>query len=176
MKKLYRGAVVWLGLLMAFLILSAPYAFAAGKGKSVTNDVVQAVVQKMLKDGALTQSCVKEAGGESKIIKVTSINLNAKGSPQFEVTAGETPTSCTMGARSAMIWLYDNQGNGYRFLLDAGATDQFKTTKEMTHGYYDIETAVYLQGGAVLDITHFKFNGKVYRKTSSREMKNKDMK
>lgn len=170
--KLFKEQSLKVLIILIFMVFSLPIEAVTGN-KKVSNDVIRDLVQKMTEDGFLNQDCINQAGGIDKVINVELIGLSKNGKPQFEISAGEEPTSCTIGARSSYVWLYDKRDNNYMLILDAGVTDQLKKTKEVTNGYFDVEVGVYIQAGAVLYIENFKFNGKVYEKKSSREVKNK---
>ena len=149
---------IFLSLLFLIVSLFATNV-AAQKGGAATQ---KAIVKQMVSGGALTNDCVREAGGASKIVSIKSMDLNSDGKPEFIV---EGNTGCAFGANSPYSWVYGKSGNSYKMLFDAGTNQGISRKKTKTNGYYDLKVT-YLGNASTnweAETTTHKFNGTRYQ-------------
>lgn len=132
---------------------------AAQKVSAVTQ---KAIVKQLVNDGELTNDCVREAGGASKIVGIQSVDLNSDGKPEYIVMGSR---GCAFGAKMPYGWVYGKSGNGYKMLLSAGVNIEIARKKTKTRGYYDLKVDVMgnYSTNWQAESTTYKFNGTRYQ-------------
>ena len=128
------------------------------KESTATNEVKRRIVDQMVKDDQLQQSCIDEAGGIKNAIDIKSVSLSPNGE-QYLLFGG----SCGFGARTPIYWVYENRNGIIKMLGILGATDNVKITTQRTNGYYDIQISSYYGGDNSFHTFRFKFNGNEYK-------------
>ncbi len=56
-----------------------------GQTKRVNTETQKAIVQQLVSDSELTNACVREEGGSSKVVSIETMDLNRDGKPEFLV-------------------------------------------------------------------------------------------
>lgn len=146
--------------LLLFLII--PLFAADVVAQNVSAATQKAIVKQMVSDGALTNDCIREEGGASKIVSIKPLDLNSDGKSEFIV---EGNSGCAFGANSPYSWVYGKSGSSYKMLFDAGTNQGISRKKTKTNGYYDLKVS-YLGNASTnwkSESTTHKFNGTRYQ-------------
>lgn len=125
--------------------------------KGVTSQVKKALLQQMVDDREIEDSCVREEGA-SKVISVSTIELNGDNKPEYMVSGN----GCACyGARRCNIWIYRKSGNDYEKIFDGFPADGIYPKKRRAKGYADLQ--VMFPVGNSTESAFFKFDGRRYR-------------
>jgi ankyrin repeat protein len=147
----------------------------ANATQEITSGQKKIIVNKMLDDGFLDQKCIDYLGGKENTISVSPLYLNSNSDNfQYLVTSGKNTNPCICGARKCFYYIYDNDKKNYRLLLEAGHISKFKKTDILSNGYFDFLIGDYFQGGQILYLLYFKFDGKKYVKEYEKKITDKE--
>jgi hypothetical protein len=147
-------------LLFVLALLLATH-LGAQTGK-VSAAIQKAIVQQLVHDGEIDTECVGEAGGTSRVVSITPIDLNFDGKPEFFVYGA---AGCAFGANSPFGWVYSKSAKGYEMLLDAGLVQEITRKRATTRGYRDLgvtKLGNFSTNWKALTAT-YKFDGSRYR-------------
>lgn len=143
-----------------FLLISLAAVDVAAQ--RVNAPTQKAIVQQLVRDRGISANCVREAGGASKVVSITPIDLNRDGRPEFIVN-GES--GCTFGANSPYGWVYSKNGNSYEMLFDAGPNQGISRKNNLTNGYYDLKVTMLgnFSSNWKARTSTYRFNGTRYQ-------------
>jgi len=147
---------------VSLLFLLVPLFAVDVAAQKVSAATQKAIVKQLVSDGELTNDCVREAGGASKIVSIKSMDLNSDGKPEYFVDGN---SGCAFGAKMPYGWVYGKSGNSYKMLLSAGVNIGISRKKTKTKGYYDLKVDVMgnYSTNWQAQSTTYKFNGTSYQ-------------
>lgn len=144
-----------LGIVLLCVVTGTPQS-----RKTVTPGVQTAIVQQMVRDREIEDSCVR-GEGSSKIVSISTIELNGDLNSEYLVTG--SGCAC-FGARRCNQWIYRRTASGYEKIFDGFPADGIYPKKRRTNGYADLEV-VYPAGQSV-DSAFYIFDGSRYREAT----------
>lgn len=142
------------------LVLLAGLDATPQSPKRISARVQQEIVQQMVRDSQIKDSCVKEEGGASKVVDLNTVDLNRDGKPEYEVYG--RGCACN-GMRRCDQWIYRQTANGYELMVGPLQVDGFDVKKTRTNGYFDI--AIANPAGNDYFVTLYKYDGRHYQAT-----------
>lgn len=140
------------------LILLAAIDATSQSPRRISAKVQLEIVQQMVRDSEIKSSCVQEEGGASKVVDLTSVDLNRDGKPEYEVYG--RGCACN-GMRRCDQWIYRQTANGFELMLGPSQVDGFDVKKTRSNGYCDI--AVADPAGNDYFVTLYKYDGRRYQ-------------
>lgn len=117
------------------------------------------VVERMIRDGEITRSCLKEAGGYHELVAVDYEHYNDDRIPEVVVVQ---KAGCISPGSLPYIWIYRKSSTGYQKIYGPVAGDALKQSTK-TNGWCDV-VAVERAGRDNYGSTTYRFDGKRYRK------------
>lgn len=99
-------------------------------------DVRKTVIKILLADGHIDPICADTDRGNTPVVKLRSVDLNADGRDDYIVEGNK---GCTYGARTPYYWVFSTEHDRLMLILDAGPLDSIGPTKKRTNGYFDLE-------------------------------------
>ena len=127
----------------------------------ITNATAQKVSLQIRKQignfvaaGSLTQKEVKECGGASKIVDVTSVDLNKDGKPEYIVGL-----TCILVA----IYVLRKTANGFEIIYEGGEREFITPMKSYTKGWRNLRSLSYSAGSGGQSSEILRWNGTEYK-------------
>lgn len=145
-------------LLLIVILSSSAANLAAQSHRQVDTRTHSEIVQQLIREGELTADCVRKAGGYSKMVSVTPIDLNRDREPEFAVQ--ELASCAGMWDRQ---WIYRRTPMGYELLLSLAQRSAFRPLNRYTNGYRDVQ--VNMAASVSMEVVTYicRFDGSRYR-------------
>lgn len=125
----------------------------------VSPPVRRQVVERMIRDGEITRSCLKEAGGYGELVTVDYEHYNDDRIPEIVVVQ---KAGCISPGSLPYIWIYRKTARGHQKIYGPISGDALKQSTK-TNGWYDV-VAVERAGRDNYGSTTYRFDGTRYRK------------